>query len=254
MTSLHENLFVIIPGFGGPNADTKLDILRRNISTIRAYPWKRLLVRICVYDDTLLPSWLTDDRDIQIIRQHGIIGEFLVKYAKPDDIDPSFDTVMMLLDDILLGTPLPWDKVFQWKKDFNLDIISPCLSKDSKFVYPYMLQNTDSPYSLKVVRVCEFFCYIMDRVAYAKYHSHVDMNNPWMWGLDLIMEKHLKLRVALMNQVLMKHFFHGQCYSQHPNRTPYEGYEYVLSKYGENGDEDLRNQQHTKYLIFDIAP
>lgn len=247
-----KGLFVIIPGFGGPNVDTKLEILHRNLTTIRSYPWENLLVRICVYDDSQLPEWLTMDENVEIIRERGIIGQFLINYAKPEHIDTPYDTVMMLLDDILLGTPLPWQKVFQWKNDFNLDIISPSLSVDSKFVYPYMLQNPDAPYCVKVVRVCEFFCYIMDRNTYARYHQHVDVNNPWMWGLDLIIERHLGLRVGLMNQVLMKHFFHGDCYSLRPDHTPYDGYNYVLQKYGENGDESLRNQKHTKYLIFEV--
>lgn len=250
-----KGLFVIIPGFGGPNVATKVDILSRNLATIQTYPWQFIKVRICVYDDTELPESITSLPFVEIVRERGIVAEFLIRHAKPDEIDPCYDMILMLLDDILLGTPIPWMKMFGWKHDLGLDILSPVLTKDSKYVYPYMLQNTETrPYHiLRVVRVCEFFCYFIDRDAYRRFYMHFDANNPWMWGLDLIMDRHLKLKVGLMNTVLMKHFFHGDAYKLRPDAKPTDGYDYVLAKYGENGDQALRDQSHTKYIIFECS-
>lgn len=250
-----SGLFAIIPGFGGPNVDTKIEILRLNLRAIQAYTWQHLKLRICVYDDTQLPLAITNLPFVEVVREPGIVGEFLMRHADPSTIEPCFDTVLMLLDDVLLASPFPWDNIFKWKNEFHLDIMSPALTKDSKFVYPYMLQNTEtSPaYTLRIMRVCEFFCYIMDRASYTRFYSHLDNNNPWLWGLDLIMEKHLHLRVGIMNTVLMKHFYQGECYKCRPDKKPTDGYNYVLQKYGEDGDEALRNQQHTKYIIFQCS-
>lgn len=248
-------LFVIIPGFGSPNLNVKLEILKMNLRVIQDYDWKHLKVRICVYDDSPLPSWLTSLDFVDIIREKGIVAEYLIRHAKPEDIDPCYDVIMMLLDDILLLSPFSWHQVLQWKQDLKLDIMSPVLSHDSAHVYKYMLQDTATRpiHTVRIMRVCEFFCYILDPVAYRQFYPHFDEKNPWMWGLDLIMERHLKLRIGLMNTVVMKHFFQGDSYLLRPDVKPTDGYVELLKKYGENGDENLRAQQHTKYVVFHVS-
>lgn len=246
-----ESIFVIIPGFGGPNVATKLEILRNNISVIESYSWNKITIRICVYDDTVMPLWVLENANIEIIREPGIVAEFMIRHAHPDAIGQP--TIFMgVLDDILLDSQLPWENVLKWQKDLQLDILSPCLTLDSKHVYKYMLHNPQQPmFTLRMTRVCEFFCYIMPFESYKRYYPHLDVNNPWMWGLDLILEKKLNMRTGIMNTVLMKHFYHNECYVQRPDRNPGDGYVYTLRKYGEPNDEELRNQQHTKYVIYE---
>lgn len=245
-------LFAIIPGFGAPHVETKLSILKRNLDVLQRYAWSHLQIRICVYDDTELPAWVTHHPCVQVVREPGIVGDFLIRHATPDDVD-AYDYVFMLLDDILLSTDFPWHHIIVWKRDFGFNIMSPTLTSDSKYVYRYMLQDSESACTLRSVRVCEFFCYFMDASSYKRYYQHLDTNNPWMWGLDLIIDKHMNLSVGLMNWVTMKHFFHGDSYAMHPDKSPCDGYNHVLKKYGEKDDIELRNQQHTKYIIHDVS-
>lgn len=247
-----SSLFVVIPGFGAPNVAAKLQILEHNLSTISAHPWKCLTIRICVYDDTELPSWITSNPNVHVVREKGIVGEFLMRHANPVNIPSEYEMIMMIMDDILLATPLPWENVLQWQNDFQLDILSPSLTHDSKHVYKYMLQDTVTQpvYTLRITRVCEFFCYLMTRNAFERYYQHIDPHNPWLWGLDIILERHLHMRIGLMNTVLMKHFFQSQGYHSRPDVPPMNGYHYTLKKYGELDEEVLRNQKHTKYIIY----
>lgn len=249
------SLFVVIPGFGAPNVSAKLQILEKNLQVITSYDWRHLLIRICVYDDTPLPDWVTQHPNLELIRERGIVAEFLIRHANPSTIPPHFNYFMGLMDDILLGTPFPWPRVLRWMDELKLDIISPSLTHDSKHVYKYMLQDASSQplYHLRMTRVCEFFCYIMPRASYDRYYTHLDPQNPWLWGLDIILERHLQMRVALMNVVLMKHFFQSEGYQARPDKPPMDGYHYTLKKYGEFDEEVLRNQKHTKYIIYDAT-
>ncbi len=249
-----SSLFVVIPGFGGPNVATKLQILEKNVGLIMTHPWKRILIKICVYDDSELPEWVTNHPHIQVIREKGIVAEFLIRHANPQNMPEEFDLFMGIMDDILLGTPFPWHTILGWMEDFQLDIISPSLTHDSKHVYRYMLQDMASqpPYTLRMTRVCEFFCYIMPRDSFTRYYQHLDVNNPWLWGLDIILERHLNMRVGMMNTILMKHFFQSQGYQVRPDAPPMDGYHYTLKKYGEFDEEVLRNQKHTKYVIYEV--
>lgn len=246
-----SSLFVLIPGFGEPNVATKLDILYTNIQTMKQYPWAHLLIRICVYDDTLLPSWLIQDANVEIVRQPGIVADFIRECAIPQTLyDNKFDYVMLLLDDVLLTKSFPWQDVLRWKKELNIDIISPSLSHDSKHVYKYMLQNRSMYSTLRITRVCEMFCYFMDIASFTRYYQHMDASNPWLWGLDLILDMKLGLSTAIMDTVVMKHFFHGEGYLQRPDKLPTDGYNYTLAKYGVT-DAEVRDQQHTKYVVFE---
>lgn len=249
-----SSLFVVIPGFGAPNVATKLQILQQNLNLITSHPWTRLKITICVYDDTEFPEWVINHPHIQIIREKGIVAEFLIRHANPQIIPDEYDLFMGLMDDILLGAPFPWTQVLTWMDDFKLDIISPSLTQDSKHVYKYMLQDTASQphYTLRITRVCEFFCYIMPRSSFNRYYQHLDAKNPWLWGLDIILERRLHMRVAMMNTVVMKHFFQSQGYHARPDAPPMDGYHYTLKKYGELDEEVLRAQKHTKYVIYQV--
>jgi hypothetical protein len=63
------SLFVIIPGYGGPNVETKRRILISNVKTIRSGGWGRVHIRICCYDDSDIPPF---DSDIEVIRERDM--------------------------------------------------------------------------------------------------------------------------------------------------------------------------------------
>lgn len=246
---MQRSLFVIIPGFGKPNAGIKNQILAHNVSKImKSYNWSKIKFRICIYDETPL-SMLSDYDDyIEVVRGPGLPGDFIKNHATPDDVD-SYDYVLILYDDILLLPSIDIKGMMQLKEFFKLDVVSPSLSLDSQYVYEYMRTHPENIYDLKISPCCELFCYFMDRDAYKRYYEHVDpVNNPWLWGLDLIVHYKLKLRIGIMNNMTMKHLFAQTCYKEYPTRDPRDGFNYTMTKYGVTPQE-LAAQPEAMFYI-----
>jgi hypothetical protein len=109
--------------------------------------------------------------------------------------------------------------------------------------------TTSDMFEMKFCPACEMFCYLMPMESYEKYYPHVDCNNPWMWGLDLILERQLHLHVAIMNKMTMKHHLQSSVYSMHPDKNPMDGYKYLRVKYNEK-IEDLQNQPAVRFVVF----
>jgi hypothetical protein len=92
-----------------------------------------------------------------------------------------------------------------------------------------MFAQTNSVEHYKITNFLEFFCYLMDSAAYEKYYVHLDPENPWMWGVDLIVHLKAGLRVALANKMSMTHHYKGEAYS---SQNPYGDMVKYLAKYG----------------------
>jgi hypothetical protein len=242
------SLFVIIPGYGAPHANIKEQILRYNLQHILAYKWSDIKITICAYDETPLPHDITDLPCVNVVREAGLPGDFLMRHATPAST-AKYDYVLILYDDILLQPNVDFARIMEIKEFFNLNIISPSLTQDSQHVYKYMLTSPDSPYEFKITPVCELFCYFMDHASFATYYEHLDDKNPWLWGLDLILHRHIKLKVGIMNTMTMKHFFQGTAYAYHPDRPPTDGYNHTLKKYNEESDFAWRDQPAAFYYI-----
>jgi len=97
-----------------------------------------------------------------------------------------------------------------------------------------------------VTTVCEYFWYFFPMSGYVKYYPHVDQDNPWMWGLDLVLHKYLELNVGLMNKMTMRHWYMSTGYSKRPDVDPWVGFQKYLSKYGET-QESLAAQSVLRY-------
>jgi len=249
LTTNMASLFVCVPGFGAPEIELKCSILSKNLQIIKQYPWSKLHVRICVYDNTRIPEeTLAMHPEIEVIYEKGIVGEFIHRYANPNAME-SFTHCLLLLDDIELQQNINIDRMLYLIEYFKLDILSPSLTMDSKHVYKYMLTAPSHMYEMKFCPACEMFCYLMPLKSYQLYYPHVDCNNPWMWGLDLILERQLRLHVGIMNTMTMRHHLHNTAYSLHPNKDPEEGYKYLRSKYNEKL-EDLQNQPAVRFVVF----
>ena len=108
------------------------------------------------------------------------------------------------------------------------DVVSPTLSADSKCVYPYMRSGDEGGivggdgHDLVIGPACEFFCYLMKPGAYATWHARVSTDNPWCWGLDLLIGQPvgtgMGLRVGRMPHVEMRHHLAGTAYA--PDDAP----------------------------------
>lgn len=213
------NLLCIIPGFGNPYYESKLEILTRNLKYISQFPGNIDLI-ICVYDelniDFIKINCVYKNINIIIKYETGIIGEFLLKYTDPKALhDNNYWGVMILLDDIELQPSFHWNKILKLINDFDLDIFSPCLTKDSKVIYNYMLKK-QSKSLLNIVNCCELFCYILPLKRYSNYYQLINKSNPWMWGVDLILKKVGNLKIGLSNSIQMRHYFQSNM-SAHKN-------------------------------------
>lgn len=240
-----SSLFVLIPGFGAPNLNIKKQILRHNLDRINETKWSKLVVRVCVYDD----SDVSDICGIDVVRSHGIVGQFIKTYAAPDDVQ-GFDFVMILLDDVLLQPSVKFDKIIALKNMLRLDIVSPSLSLDSQYVYRYMLTRPNAEFDVKISAFCELFCFFMDINTYKKYYEYIDgVHNPWMWGLDLILHYVMGFNVGILNNMSMKHFFYQTCYRDHPEQDPIVGFNYTLQKYNIEDKSYFQRVPCELYLI-----
>jgi hypothetical protein len=239
------SLFVIIPGYGKPYEDTKKEVLLSNINRIKETFQGKLHVRVCAYDNA---ECLPESDELEVVREPGLPGDFLKKQAHPDAL-VDYDYVLILFDDILLQQNVDITKMMEWKAYFNLDIISPTLTHDSQHVYKYMLSAV-TYHHMRIGPCCELFCYLLDKDAYRRYYEHIDPdNNPWMWGLDLILHRHLGMKVGLLDHMNMTHLFQATSYVNHKSRSPVSGYAHVLKKYNEPNDDELRNQPIVFYSI-----
>lgn len=246
-------LFVLITGYGSPETQLKQQILRYNIRSLQQYPWSQVDIHLCMYDQTPCPEvYLGPTFTLHVHRKAGIVGDFMKRHLTPETLK-GYDYVLMLLDDVQFMENVQWNKIIEYKKEFLLDIISPTLTLDSKHIYQYMLTQPEGNFHLKISPACEYFAYFMDPATAIHYASELTDENPWIWGVDLILYRHLGFRVGILNQMTMKHFIQGSCHSQHPDRPPTEGYNSLLKKYGEPNDKQLTLLPTAFYYIYEAA-
>lgn len=215
-----ESLFVLIPGFGEPYWDLKINILRNNLEVFKTHAWNSLKIRICQYSvEKDLPQDIRDDPCIEVVKTPGVVGEFIKKYGcAPEGTSHS----MIVLDDIeLLKEAFDWNKIIGWLDTYHFHVLSPAMTLDSLIEYPYMQTNPSVPCQLKSTSVCELFCYIMKDIVFKKYVAEiVDEENKWMWGVDLLLFLKFGLCPAIMNHIQMRHYIKGASYSNLPKYHP----------------------------------
>lgn len=243
------SLFAIIPGFGQPQNELKNEILALNVQRILTGPWTSIQLTVCCYDDSSLPKLPNDSRLIlREIREKGLPGNFLKRHASPEAVN-NFDYILILFDDVLLFSNVYFQRMIYLYDWFQMDILSPSLTTDSEHVFKYMLTQPQHSFEMKTTPVCELLCYFMKPKSYAKYYEHIDEANPWLWGLDMILERHIGLRIGILNRMNMKHFIKGEGYKTHPEESPYDGYSYMVKKYNEENDKAWTEQPAAQFFI-----
>jgi hypothetical protein len=241
-----SSLYVFIPGFGAPHLQIKRQILRYNVARILAHPWSKVDFGICVYDDSdvdgILPHGTT------VIRHPGVVGEFIKQHANPEMMQ-DYDYVLMLLDDVLLQPDVDFEKMIQYKRRLRLDILSPCLTLDSTYVHDYIVHDPTSDHDIKISTYCAFLCFFMDVTSYATFYGYIDeVENPWMWGLDLMIHHVMGLHVGILNHMSVKHFFMLTCYANHPDKDPFAGMDKTFRKYGIKSMDEINYKLPCEYF------
>lgn len=248
-------LFLIVSGYGKPHDAVKRQILRHNLERItRTHTWSRIDLHVCVYDDSDVILDANADADgivhLHIHREPGLPGTFLKRFARPEDV-ATYDHVLVIMDDVQLMPNVDLSKMIHLKQFFGMDIVSPTMTLDSQCVWAYMLTNANIPSNTMIVSpTCEFFCYLTDPKAWAIYYEHIDAeNNPWLWGLDLILYDKIGLKVGMINNMCFKHFYHKTCYHKFPDKNPLDGYNKLITKYGLSPSEGHEKRVRPLYLV-----
>jgi hypothetical protein len=243
---------VLITGFGPPHWNHKLEILETNLEKITKHPWTDINIKVCQYAsprDYHIPESLIEKYKLDVIYEPGIVGDFIRKHANPVNII-NYDYLLLLLDDIEL-IDIDFNKLIKYQKEFNLDILSPCLTVDSKFQYPYLLHEPVN-YQLKLTNVCEYFCMFFKTSLFDKYYNYIYEDNPWMWGLDLVLGKHLGLKIGIVNSMQMKHWYKNESYNDRLDVNPAEGFHRFINRFNETPDS-LALQRSVNYYIVDTC-
>lgn len=237
-------LFVLVTGFGNNHIEHKFKILSNNIKKILSKSkdiWRDIIINIVVYEDNYILSineLLNDyippniNININVIYKKGIVGEFIYTIATPDIIS-NYDYIMLILDDVEILDNIDWEYLLILKENSESNIISPSMTKTSLLENKNMFVDERNNYNAKIIKECEYFCYIMDSSTYInKYYPLLDMDNPWMWGIDLILGLN-GIRVCLINSFIVHHHYKGESYYSF-QRNPFNDMTSYLNKYKKN--------------------
>lgn len=231
-------LLVIVPGFGDPHWDTKVDILRKNIASVSAHFHDYAFHIIQYTQGKQLPNDILANPNITVIHDKGILGRNIHVHAPPSILDThNPDYVMILLDDIELETPFDWEHMLIMQKELDLDISSPVLTNSKMSYWPFMIHNNDPALMAQITTRCELFCYLMTPVAYRIYYKFCDPENPWMWGMDFMLNSHMGMRVGILNRVRMMHHFWRTEDTNDPNHCPRKDCDIYLAKHNTSWEE-----------------
>lgn len=202
---------VVIPGFGNPHYDHKLEILRHNLDVLAPLD---ATVRLFSYKDATpeLEELCNIYNNLEVTYEKGIIGEFLIRHITPAFVDRGgFERVIIILDDVELDAS-SFDLMYieTLRHRYDLDIISPRISMPDKTYWQHMVHcNNASSSDVSRVSMLELFCYYMTADAYKKYYSYLDGDNPWIWGMDFMVYFEMGLKCALASTMLMHHHYYG---------------------------------------------
>lgn len=212
----NKRLLVIIPGFGDPKWDEKVDILRKNMDAIeRPWVWSVDYI-ICQYTPVSirkLPNDLISKPNVRVIECSGVLGNNILKHVPPTIVkNGNYNHVMILLDDVLIDKKtIHWEQMIIMQSKLEFDIISPTLAKREMSHWEYMsiplTQLPDKELIIRIMRRCELFCYLMTPKSYGIWYSHLDIENPWLWGMDLILNTCFGLRIGMFQQMKMHHMY-----------------------------------------------
>ena len=207
---------VIIPGFGTPYLEKKLEILDKNAEILQRLLRPHLSIHIDIFNYT--PSTLHLESRTSLaafrVREHvgpGFLGQFLYRHAKPRRGD---GLVIVLLDDVELHKDTDWTRLLYhlYRSDAKWDLLSPSLTRQSKYSYELMRCPPTKPRMLiRESNFVELFAYIMTGRAYARYHSLLDHRSCRMWGVDLLMSS-INLKMGIVDAYPMRHYFAGTPY------------------------------------------
>lgn len=226
-------LLVTIPGIGDNHFQEKKMFLKKNIDIIKRTFSGEVDFLLFNYSDNDFSNFDYLE-NIKIVKKSGIIGQFIFNDLKSDNLK-DYDYVILMLDDIELSDNFNIDKMIKIYNDNSLDILSPSLTKDSKFSHKgFMLENDLFRGYLRIVNFCEYFFYIMNIKSYNKYWNLFDEKTYWLWGIDLCLDKQ-EFKMGIFNDFKIKHYYISENYNKNLPNPHIEMYD-KINKYGNVGE------------------
>lgn len=207
-----NKILVVICGIGNPGVSTKIKSCISNIKILeKTLPTKyknKIDFKIFCYDNTIKNEF-EKFRNCEVIKQNGIVGEFIFRNLNPSLL-VGYDYLILMLDDIELVDDFNLKKLISIQSKHMFDILSPSATISSKLTFPFMKKRLDKIYKNKVLSVnfLEFFFYMFDLKnmnSYSKWYSLFDKNTRWMWGIDLLLHKVLKFKLGIVNNMSFIH-------------------------------------------------
>jgi hypothetical protein len=222
-------LLVTIPGIGDNHFEEKKIFLKKNIDIIKRTFSGEIDFLLFNYSNNDF-SYFEYLRNLKIIKESGIIGQFIFNKLKPSDLK-DYDYIILMLDDIELSDNFNIDEMIKIYNDNNLNILSPSLTKDSKFSHNgFMLENERFESALRIVNFCEYFLYIMNMESYTRYWSLFDEKTYWLWGIDFCLYKQ-GFKMGIVNDFKIKHYYISESYNSNLPNPHMEMYD-KIHKYG----------------------
>ena len=205
-----DKILIVITGIGNPHYNEKFKILNNNLKLIIDTNINyKLNILISLYSvDNELNLNINENIKVKIIKEQNFIGEFILKHVKPKN---KYKYVILLLDDIELNNSFNLENIINIYKNTKFptqyNILSPTLTTDSLYSHKYMLNSSSNVD--RIVKICEYFFYLMDTKSYEQYYK-IFRDNPkyikYMWGVDLILDKY-KISAILLKSFSVKHYY-----------------------------------------------
>lgn len=209
-------LLLTIPGIGDNHFEEKKNFLRKNIGIIKNTFSGEIDFLFFNYSNNDFSDF-ENLENIKIIKESGIIGQFIFNKLKPDGLK-DYDYIILMIDDIELSENINIDEMIKIYNDNHLDILSPSLTIDSKFSHKgFMLENDNFKDKIRITNFCEYFFYLMDFNSYEKYWNLFDEKTYWLWGIDLCLDKQ-GFKMGIINDYKIKHYYISESYNKNlPN-------------------------------------
>lgn len=236
-----KKILIAVCGLGDPNGEVKKKGCIRNLEILQKTAPKnsQIYIKIFCYDDLDLYEFNRFE-NCEIIRETGIIGQFIYKYLSPKNIS-GYDNLFLMLDDIELQDNVNLADMIEIQKESQFDILSPSATADSKISHngfmkmrKHIQKNT-----LLSLNFLEFFSYLFDlnkSESYEKWYSLINEKTKWMWGIDMALNPILKMKLGLLNNM---NFKHTQLGGSHTNDAHEEIYD-LECKFGKKILHELK--------------
>ena len=211
---------------GNPNLSEKLTILINNLENIYKQIGKFDMI-MCIYEENYsIPENILENiklfvENLYIYEKKGILAELWLTNPH-NNLIPNYDYVTLILDDVKCDT-CNFLTLIEKLEKYELDIISPAIT-GTHYVY---MNSQNKNVSLSFTNFLEMFCFIMTPTNFQRYLSMLDINNPWIWGVDLVYN-FFDIKTGIDNENVAFH---------------------IYANYAKNETNDLRRENMNKYLL-----